>query len=74
MSADVAGGVDRLHPGVAYHIVNTLGWPSLRPLQQAAIGPIVDGVDALLLAPTAGGKTEAAVFPILTAKIGRAHV
>lgn len=69
MSTDVTGGVDRLHPGVAYHIVNTLGWPSLRPLQQAAIGPIVDGVDALLLAPTAGGKTEAAVFPILTAML-----
>src|SRR5262249_52892265 len=28
-----------------------------------------DGVDALLLAPTAGGKTEAAVFPMLTAMI-----
>ena len=26
-----------------------------------------DGADALLLAPTAGGKTEAAVFPLLTA-------
>lgn len=62
-------GADRLHPGVAYHIVNTLGWPSLRPVQEAAIGPIVDGVDALLLAPTAGGKTEAAIFPILTAML-----
>lgn len=62
-------GVDRLHPGVVHHIVNTLGWSSLRPLQEAAIEPLVDGVDALLLAPTAGGKTEAAVFPMLTAMI-----
>jgi ATP-dependent Lhr-like helicase len=60
---------DRLAPGLVYHIVNTLGWSSLRPLQQAAVGPLLDGRDALLLAPTAGGKTEAAVFPLLTAMI-----
>ena len=28
---------------------------------------MLDGADALLLAPTAGGKTEAAMFPLLTA-------
>ena len=37
------------------------------PLQEQAVGPVLDGADALLLAPTAGGKTEAAVFPLLTA-------
>jgi ATP-dependent helicase Lhr and Lhr-like helicase len=57
---------DRLHPALLHHIVNTLGWPALRPLQDAAIGPVLDGQHALLLAPTAGGKTEAAVFPLLT--------
>jgi ATP-dependent Lhr-like helicase len=62
-------GIDRLHPGVVHHIVNTLGWSSLRPLQERAIGPLVDGADALLLAPTAGGKTEAAIFPIITSII-----
>ncbi len=62
-------GIDRLHPGVVHHIVNTLGWSTLRPLQDAAIEPLLDGVDALLLAPTAGGKTEAAVFPVLTSMI-----
>jgi len=55
-----------LHPAVAYHVVNTLGWGSLRPLQQAAIGPVQDGCHLLLLAPTAGGKTEAAVLPLLS--------
>jgi ATP-dependent Lhr-like helicase len=57
---------DELHPVVVHHIVNTLGWPRLRPLQEAAIGPVLAGDDALLLAPTAGGKTEAAVFPLLS--------
>ena len=50
-----------------HHIVNTLGWRSLRALQDEAAGPVLDGADALLLAPTAGGKTEAAIFPLLTA-------
>ncbi len=62
-----SSAVDRLHPVVVHHIVNTLGWPSLRALQEEAAGPVLDGADALLLAPTAGGKTEAAVFPLLTA-------
>lgn len=58
--------LDRLHPGVVHHIVNTLGWPGLRPLQEEAIEPLLDGSDAVLLAPTAGGKTEAASFPLLS--------
>lgn len=55
-----------LHPSLTHHLVNTLGWPALRPLQEAAVAPLLDGDDALLLAPTAGGKTEAAVLPLLT--------
>ena len=60
-------GLDRLHPVIVHHIVNSLGWQSLRALQDQAVGPVLDGADALLLAPTAGGKTEAAIFPLLTA-------
>ncbi|MFE4213602.1 DEAD/DEAH box helicase [Streptomyces sp. NPDC056844] len=55
-----------LDPALVHHIVNTLGWRSLRPLQEEAVTPLADGDDAVLLAPTAGGKTEAAVFPLLT--------
>lgn len=57
---------DRLHPSLQYHIVNTLGWASLRPAQLAAIAPIKAGSHCLLLAPTAAGKTEAAAMPILS--------
>ncbi|GGO75914.1 DEAD/DEAH box helicase [Nonomuraea cavernae] len=63
----MADPVERLDPVVLHHIVNTLGWPDLRPLQRAAIQPLMDGDDAVLLAQTAGGKTEAACFPLLSA-------
>lgn len=56
-----------LHPGVQYHLANTLRWDGLRPTQAAAVAPILAGHDALVLAPTAGGKTEAATFPLLSA-------
>lgn len=57
---------DRLHPAVQHHIVNSLQWRQLRPLQEQAIRPLLAGEHALLLAPTAGGKTEAAIFPLLS--------
>jgi ATP-dependent Lhr-like helicase len=56
---------DRLHPALQHHIVNTLRWQALRPLQEQVIEPLLAGEHALLLAPTAGGKTEAAFFPLL---------
>ncbi|MGY1501327.1 DEAD/DEAH box helicase [Streptomyces sp. QTS52] len=65
--ASAADPVDRLDPVILHHVVNTLGWPDLRPLQRASIDPVMDGEDAVLLAPTAGGKTEAACLPVLSA-------
>jgi ATP-dependent Lhr-like helicase len=56
----------RLHPAVQHHVVNSLGWRSLRPLQEHSIDPVLDGRDVLLGAPTAGGKTEAAILPLLS--------
>ncbi|KAF4405373.1 DEAD/DEAH box helicase [Streptomyces lycii] len=61
-----ADAFDLLDPVLGHHIVNALGWRSLRPLQEQAIEPLTGGEDAVLLAPTAGGKTEAAAFPLLT--------
>lgn len=60
------GDFDALHPVVQHHVVNVLGWRELRALQEASIAPLLASEDALLLAPTAGGKTEAALFPMLT--------
>lgn len=55
-----------LDAAIEYHIVNSLGWPALRPLQAASVEPVRSGTDCVLVAPTAGGKTEAAVFPLLS--------
>lgn len=38
----------------------------MRPTQLQAIEPVLAGVNCLLLAPTAGGKTEAAIIPVLS--------
>ncbi len=57
---------DRLHPALQHQIVNALGWESLRPVQERAIEAADEGSNLLVLAPTAGGKTEAAFFPLIS--------
>ncbi|HEU4578234.1 MAG TPA: DEAD/DEAH box helicase, partial [Polyangiaceae bacterium] len=46
-------------------IASQLGFTALRPVQELAGEAILDGKNAVVLAPTAGGKTEASVFPVL---------
>ena len=55
----------RLPPRLQEAIVSRLGWTGLRPVQELAGAAILDGKNAVVLAPTAGGKTEAAMFPVL---------
>lgn len=62
-------GFESLHPSLRYHIVNTLGWRRLRRLQANAFSPLLAGEHALLIAPTASGKTEAVVFPLLSRQL-----
>ena len=57
---------DQLHPALQHHIVNSLGWRALRPFQDAVIPSILAGEHLVILAPTAGGKTEAAFFPAMS--------
>ena len=57
---------DLLHPALQHHIANSLGWNDLRPFQNAVIPRILDGENLIVLAPTAGGKTEASFFPTLS--------
>ncbi len=56
----------RLSPRLQQAIVARLGWSSLRPVQDLAGAALLDGSNAVVLAPTAGGKTEASMFPTLS--------
>ena len=58
---------DRLTSALQYQIAHTLGFEGLRPVQEKAIEAVLDGKNCVVLAPTAGGKTEAAFFPVLSA-------
>ena len=61
----------RFAPRLQEAIVARLGWSSLRPVQELAGEALLDGKNAVVLAPTAGGKTEASMFPALS-QAGRA--
>ena len=56
----------RFAPRLQEAIATRLGWTSLRPVQEQAGAAILDGHNAVVLAPTAGGKTEASMFPTLS--------
>lgn len=56
----------RFDPLLQEKIVHRLGWSSLRPVQELAAEAILDGNNCVILAPTAGGKTEASMFPVLS--------
>jgi len=61
-----ASTFSRLAPRLQDAIVSRLGWTSLRAVQELAGAAILDGRNAVVLAPTAGGKTEASLFPVLS--------
>jgi ATP-dependent Lhr-like helicase len=65
------GAFARFPPRLQEAIVSRLGWTSLRPVQELAGEAILDGKNAVVLAPTAGGKTEASVFPALANLVER---
>ncbi len=59
----------RFAPRLQEAIVARLGWSSLRPVQEQAGEALLDGFNAVVLAPTAGGKTEASMFPTLSGMV-----
>lgn len=55
----------RFPPRLQEAIGTRLGWTALRAVQELAGQAILDGENAVVLAPTAGGKTEASIFPVI---------
>ncbi len=62
----MSSAFQRFAPRLQEAIVARLGWASLRPVQEQAAHALLDGDNAVILAPTAGGKTEASFFPFLS--------
>lgn len=62
----MTSAIERLSQAMQYQVVNTLGFDGLRPVQEQTIDAVLAGDNCVVLAPTAGGKTEAAFFPLLS--------
>ncbi len=59
------GAYDDLHGTLQLTLLQRLGWRALRPLQEETYAAAATGADLLVIAPTAGGKTEAALLPVV---------
>lgn len=59
------GAYDDLHGTLQLTLLQRLGWRALRPLQEETFAAAATGADLLVIAPTAGGKTEAALLPVV---------
>jgi ATP-dependent helicase Lhr and Lhr-like helicase len=59
------GAYDDLHGTLQMTLLQRLGWSALRPLQEETCRAAATGADLLVIAPTAGGKTEAALIPVV---------
>ena len=54
-----------LHPVLQEILLSGLKWDTLREVQEESLSAVALGNDILVLAPTAGGKTEAAFLPVI---------
>src|SRR4051794_6334011 len=69
----MAGGDAVRDLGEVFHAVFG-GFAGLRPVQREAIPPLLEGRGTLIVAPTASGKTEAALAPLLRGALDRVSV
>jgi ATP-dependent helicase Lhr and Lhr-like helicase len=54
-----------LHESLQQVLAQRLEWTELREVQERTYGAVVTGSDVLVIAPTAGGKSEAALIPVM---------
>ncbi len=57
---------ENFHPKLREGIRTWPGWSGLRPVQLIASEAILSGSNTVIVAPTGGGKTEAALFPLVS--------
>jgi ATP-dependent Lhr-like helicase len=58
--------IELIHPGLQKLIQDKCWSDGLKDIQLEAIPVILSGIDCIIEAPTAGGKTEAVLFPTFT--------
>ena len=65
-----------LHESLQQVLAQRFDWSELREVQERAYEAVAQGNDVLVIAPTAGGKSEAALIPVMDdiLKHGRAGV
>ncbi|MDO9325241.1 MAG: DEAD/DEAH box helicase [Methanoregula sp.] len=54
-----------LHESLQQVLSQRLDWTELREVQERAYAAVAAGKDVLVIAPTAGGKSEAALIPVM---------
>jgi ATP-dependent helicase Lhr and Lhr-like helicase len=54
-----------LHESLQEVLARRLEWTELREVQEQAYSAVMAGSDVLVIAPTAGGKSEAALIPVM---------
>ncbi len=54
-----------LHESLQQVLSGRLGWTEIREVQERAYSAVGTGKDVLIIAPTAGGKSEAALIPVI---------
>lgn len=76
MGKDMVSAFALLHESLQTVLAQRLGWTELREVQERSYHAISKGSDVLIIAPTAGGKSEAALIPVIDdlIKNGRAGV
>nr|WP_319377293.1 DEAD/DEAH box helicase [uncultured Methanoregula sp.] len=65
-----------LHESLQQVLSQRLDWTELREVQEQTYAAVATGADTLVIAPTAGGKSEAAMIPVMDdiLKNGRAGI
>jgi ATP-dependent Lhr-like helicase len=61
----VSSVFSNLHESLQQVLAQRLEWTELREVQERTYQAVVKGSDVLVIAPTAGGKSEAALIPVM---------
>ena len=65
LTESVSSVFSTLHESLQQVLSQRLDWTELRDVQEQTYSAVVKGSDVLVIAPTPGGKSEAALIPVI---------